>query len=265
MKFKCPILSFQRKVQKETETLFHLANNAYGKKFYSEQVENLPEPVKRYFLFALTEGQEHLSLVSMKYDGFFRIKDHHKWMPINGDEYYTVTPPGFVWSGKLKPSHFFWITAIDSYLQDRGSMLVKLYSMLTVSKAEGEKIDQGALSRWLSEAVLFPTALLPNENLAWEHLNDHSARLLFSYMGIDVVAQVFFGRSGEIVRFTTDRYCDQTRSLEKWSVYYKSYKAHNDIKIPTEAGAIWHLPSGNFNYARFRITDIDFIRNPWCE
>ena len=257
MKIRCPIFSFQRQVQKETETLFHLTTNACGKKFYFEQVKNLPEPVKRYFLFALKEEQEYLSFVSTKHDGFFRMKDHQKWMPINGDEYYTSTPPGFVWFAKLKLSYFFWITIRDSYLQDRGNMLAKLYSVLTIAKGDSEEIDQGALSRWLSEAVFFPTALLPNENLAWEPINDLSARLLFSYRGINIRAQIFFGRSGEIIRFITNRYCDQTKSLQKWSTYYKSYKTYNDIKIPTEAGAIWHLPAGNFNYARFRITDID--------
>lgn len=48
--------------------------------------------------------------------------------------------------------------------------MAKAYLLFTVAKAEGPEIDNGALSRWLSAAVLFPVALLPNENLAWEYV-----------------------------------------------------------------------------------------------
>lgn len=104
-------------------------------------------------------------------------------------------------------------------------------------RLKGPEIDQGELSRWLSSAVLFPEALLPNDNLTWEPLNDYSARLLFSYKDIKIDAVIYFGRSGEIVRFVTDRYASETDKFEKWSAYYKSYADHNGRKIPTEVAS----------------------------
>ena len=251
-------VSFKNQVADEIKTLFELAQGNSSQTFSFEQIENLPEPVKRYFRFALTEGYNYISLISIKHDGLFRLKATHRWSSIKGEEYYTVNPPGFVWFAKLKTSPLFWITVRDSYLKGRGNVLAKAYSLFTVGTAEGSEIDSGALCRWLSEAVLFPTALLPNENLAWKFVDENSARLLFSHKGVSIAALVYFGRNGEIVRLTTDRSNMETGNFEKWSTYYNSYKDHNGIKIPTEAGAIWHLATGHFNYARFRITTIDY-------
>lgn len=226
-------MSFNTQVAEEIEMLFKLAQDNSSQTFSFEQIADLPEPVKRYFRFALPEGQNHINYTSLRHDGLFRLKKTQPWFQIKGEEYHTVSPPGFVWSAKLKTSPLFWLTARDCYLHDRGNLLVKAYSLFTVATAEGPEIDQGALSRWLSEAVLFPTALLPNENLVWEYVDENSAKLLFSYKSVSIAALVYFGRNGEIVRLTTDRYCAETRRFEKWSGYCKSYTKHNGIRIPT--------------------------------
>ena len=52
----------------------------------------------------------------------------------------------------------------DEYFQGRGSMLGKLFLKLKVINESGqEELAQGALMRYLAEAVWFPTALLPSD------------------------------------------------------------------------------------------------------
>ncbi|HUV02754.1 MAG TPA: DUF6544 family protein [Desulfobacteria bacterium] len=245
-----------KQVSKEIEALFANSDDISDTVFTYEQISNLPEPVQRYFKYSLKEGQPYISYARLKHDGFFRTAENQKWLPITGEEYFTTQPPGFVWVGTVKPFPVVWITARDTYFQGTGNNLIKLFSIITIGDARGKEIDQGTLARWLAEAAWYPTALLPGERLQWEAIDSNSARLVFSDAGITISATVDFNENGEIVRLDTDRYRDS--SLEKWSGYYREYKEIDGVTIPTEAEVVWHLESGDFRYARFRVTEIEF-------
>jgi len=252
------IMLFTSRVAKEIDTLFDLSQNIAEQKISFDQTVNLPEPVKKYFSFALKEGQPYIYSFLSQHEGVFRMKIDKPWSPIQGEDYFTVYPPGFVWVASLKSSPLFWLSIRDCYLQNRGRSKAWAYSLVPVSSVEGPLIDQGALSRWLSTAVFFPTALLPSEKLTWIPIDGNSAQLLFSHQGINIAAQVFFGRRGEIIRLTTNRYYDETHGFVKWSAFYKNYANHQGMEVPMEVGAMWHFESHNFNYIRYRITKIDF-------
>jgi len=255
-------MSVTSQVRTEANALFKLSQKYSGHGLNFGQEAALPEPVKRYFRFASPEKCSKVHFISTKFEGLFCLKKTGRWVPITGDDYYAVNSPGFVWSAKIKIHPLFWLAIKDSYLQSKGKVLAKAYSLFTVASAEGPGIDQGALSRWLGSAVLFPEALLPSANLSWEYIDESSAKLRLFYEGIKIDAVVYFGKRGEIVRLVTDRFCSETHSFEKWSAYYKTYADYNGRKIPTEVGAIWHFHDANFNYARFRFTAIDFDKKP---
>ena len=251
-------MRFRAQVAREIDTLFNLSQKAADQTFSFDQTTNLPEPVKKYFSFALKEGQPYIYSFLSHHDGFFRMKAEQPWSPIQGEDCFTIYPPGFVWVASLKTSPVFWLSIRDCYLQNQGRSKAWAYSLVPFSSAEGPVMDQGGLSRWLSSAVFFPTALLPSEKLTWIPIDENSAKLLFSHQEIIIEAHVYFGRRGEIIRLTTDRYCAETHRLEKWSAFYKSYATQQGVEVPMEVGAIWHFESHSFNYIRYRMTNIDF-------
>lgn len=79
-----------------------------------------------------------------------------------------------------------------------GHMFWKLLSALTLVNYGGPEIDRAALSRYLSEAVFFPTALLPSENLIWEPETADSAKATLSYNGISASAVFHFNAEGQV-------------------------------------------------------------------
>lgn len=139
-------------------------------KFSYYQVEQLPGPVKRYFRHVLKEGQRSIHRAAVTHGGLFRTGETSEWLPIEGEEYFTAWPPGFVWYGRVKLIPFVWVQARDRYIHGRGDLNIKLLSMVKVKGLSGPEIDQGTLLRWLTEAVWFPTALLPSEYLCWEYV-----------------------------------------------------------------------------------------------
>jgi hypothetical protein len=247
---------FTKQVSKEIEALFADSDDISDTVFTYEQISDLPEPVQRYFKYSLRDGQPYISYARLKHDGFFRTNENQKWMPITGEEYFTTQPPGFVWVGTVKPFPVVWITARDTYFRGTGNILIKLFSIITLGDARGKEIDQGTLTRWLAEAPWYPTALIPGERLQWGAIDSNSAKLQFSDRDNTIIAVVSFNENGEIVRLDTDRYMDP--SLEQWSGYYREYKEIDGVTIPTEAEVVWHLESGDFSYARFRVTEIEF-------
>jgi len=236
---------------REIEKLFAASDYISDKVYSSQQIKSLPNPVQRYFKYSLPENQPTISYARLKHGGEFRTKPDQKWMTIKGQEYFTVQKPGFIWLGKVP-----LVSAKDMYYDGKGSLKVRLLSLIKLVDARGKEVDQGELLRWLAEAAWFPTALLPSEKLNWEPIDNDSSRAVLSDEGLTVEGVFTFNEQGQIALFNTKRYKDN--SLESWTGHYKDYRDVDGMKIPFSVEVVWNLESGDFSYARFSMTEIDY-------
>ncbi len=242
---------FKDKQENDVDGLFSTLENSYNV-FTYEQIKTLPTPVQRYFRYSLAENQPYIDSVRLKHGGLFRLKEN--WMPITGEEYFTTQNPGFVWYGNVR-----LFSAKDSYYEGKGNLKVKLLSLIKIVDVEGKEVDQGELLRWLGEAVWYPTVLLPSENLKWVPIDDNSAKAILTDRNISVEGIFYFNEKGQMIQFKTKRYMD--KSLENWTGYYRDYKEVGGMNIPFEVEVVWNLGSGDFSYAKFNITKIEY-NNP---
>jgi len=219
--------------------------------FSYKEIESLPEPVQRYFKYSLPESTAYISSARLKHEGTFRLKPGQKWSSIMGEEYFTAQEIGFVWFGRLP-----LFSVIDQYIEGKGYLVAKLFSLIKVAEAEGKKIDQGELLRWLGESPWYPTALLPSDKIKWESRDEDSAKIILSNHGQVVEGVFYFNKQGQIIKFTTKRYKEET--LENWTGYYRNYKEVKGIQVPHDVEVVWNLESGDFSYARFNITEIEY-------
>jgi hypothetical protein len=154
-----------------------------------------------------------------------------------------------------------WVKARDTYHNGSGNMLIKLQSTIKIADEQGRELSRSALLRWLGEAPLFPTALLPGENLRWEEIDPYSARVIVEDHGLHVSGVFYFNEKGQITRFfTQDRFrtVGDRQVNDPWNGYYRDYQEFNGFMIPTEIEAEWELDEGNFSYAKFLIDDIQY-------
>jgi hypothetical protein len=252
---------FGSKIQTDINRLYGSSKNISENTFTLDKTSNnLPEPVQRYFKYTLQEGQHYISYIILKHNGTFRQNEGQGWMPINGQEYFTTDEPGFIWFAKIKPFPLFWISGKDKYIEGKGNLQIKLLSLFTVADTKGKETDEGELLRWLAEAPWFPTALLPSKYLSWEEINSNSAKAVVEYDGLTVSAIFYFNEKGEMTQMVADRYrtMGNSYSKNKWVGYYANYIKKANMMIPQEIEALWRLNSGDFSYAKFRITDIEF-------
>jgi len=239
-------------LDKDIEKLFTTSENISDKVYTSNQIKDLPIPVQRYFKYALEENQPYVSYARLQHGGDFKASKN--WVSIEGEEYFTVQKPGFVWSGKV-----LLFSAKDVYIDGTGNLKVKLLSLIKIVDAKGRETDQGELLRWLAEAPLFPTALLPSENLQWEPIDNNSAKVIFTDKNLTIEGVFYFNEEGQITQFKTKRYKDNT--LENYTGYYGDYRTVDGMKVPFYLEAVWNLESGDLSYAKFKIDRIEY-NNP---
>ena len=244
------VLSIQ--FRKDVRTLFSQSGEISGKTFSYKALQDLPEPVQRYFRHVMKDGQPYISYIRLRHDGKFKTAPDRDWMNIEGEQYFTTQRPGFIWKGSTR-----MFTARDMYVSDKGKLAVFLFSIFKIAGGQGEKYDQGELLRWLGESVWFPTNLLPGENLQWTAIDNHSAQLNFKYNNHTLSYLVTFNEAGEISELQTKRYMGDG-NLETWIGKLSDYKAINGIVIPTTIEAIYRLKEKDYSYAKFNVKTIEY-------
>jgi hypothetical protein len=150
-------LNVANEFNKEVKQLFSQSKNISDKTYNYEMLQNLPEPVQRYFKHVLKNGQPYISYVRLTHTGLFKTNQNNDWVNIKGEQYFTTETPGFIWKGTTS-----MFTARDMYIANTGRLVVSLFGVYNIVDGKGEKFNQGELLRWLGESVWFPTNLLPN-------------------------------------------------------------------------------------------------------
>jgi hypothetical protein len=173
-------------------------------------------------------------------------------MDIEGEQYATTEKPGLIWKGTTG-----MFVARDLYISDQGQLIVSLLSLINVVNAKGPKYDEGELLRWLGESVLYPTNFLPGERLKWFPIDSNKAKLIFDYRGLSLSFLISFNEKGEITEMETQRYMSD-EGRQTWVIKVGGYKEWNKVVIPTDFVVLWRLKDGDFSYAKFRITEIEY-------
>jgi hypothetical protein len=235
-----------------------------------EELEGLPEPVRRYFKYTGIIGKDRINFMRLKHRGTMRIAPDKEALPIVGTQYFSADPPALLWTGKVKPSFFMSVSARDKYMRGKGNMLIKLMSAFIIADAKGPELDEGALQRFLGESAWFPTALLPGENLRWEAIDHMSARAILKDRDVKAEVTFYFNEIGQITRCSCPRYysLEGGKGYEKrsWSGYLREYKEINGIRIPTDIEAVWHLEGGDYSYAHFLLETADYnVYEPYAD
>jgi hypothetical protein len=245
-------MSTSNHFKKEVNQLFALSPNVSDRTFHKSQLNNLPDPVQRYFNYTLKDGQPYIIYARMKHRGLFKTGLDKDLINIKGEQYATIEKPGFIWKGTTSI-----FTAYDKYIDDKGEVFVSLFSKFKILEAKGQQYDQGELLRWLGESILYPTNFLPDERLQWLPIDKQTAKLIFKYNEISLYFNVTFNEIGEITEMETKRYMDKDK-MEPWIIKLSHYKDWNNMMIPSRFEVIWRVEKRDYSYAKFHMTEIEY-------
>lgn len=74
----------------EVKTFFSQSENISSRKFSHSQLDDLPEPVQRYFKHVIKNGQPYISYVRLRHDGQLKTDPKKDWVNIKGEQYFTT-------------------------------------------------------------------------------------------------------------------------------------------------------------------------------
>lgn len=251
---------FRGRVTADVTTLFSSAGVSIGSEQLNARWGTLPDPVRRYLRYAIRDGASAIGTARLRHDGLFRTTPEQRWLRIDGEQYFTVASPGFVWKASIRPIPFLWIDARDRLVSGRGNMLVKLVSTIPIADVGGAEIDQGSRLRWLAESAWFPYAFV-GDHVHWEPIDDHSARAKLCCDGLPVSALVEIDDEGKLTQLRADRYRDVGGGkavLTPWAGHYSDYREFNGFRVPCSVEVAWGLEKEPFSYARFRVTVLEY-------
>jgi hypothetical protein len=101
-------------------------------------------------------------------------------------------------------------------------VLFKLYNVYTMISDSGWAINQWGLYRYLSEAVYFPTALLPSPHVRWEPVDKNSARCVLTHGSSTVSAIFHVTKSGAIDTMFTPKRVRYGSMLDSSKIHFVS-------------------------------------------
>jgi hypothetical protein len=141
-------------------------------------------------------------------------------------------------------------------------MKAKVLSLYPVVDLKGRKeLISGSLQRYLAEAVWFPTALWPGENLSWSEIDENRALAILKDSDLEVSLEFRFNEKGEITEvFTPERLREVEGSFipTPWLGRFSNYQEQNGMLIPFQGEVEWQLKTGNMPYWRGRIKDVSY-------
>lgn len=228
--------------------------------FYYNKIDSLNPLIKKFFKAVIKDSSTIPNFVTIEQSAEFKTNESSDWIKLAAKQYFTTYKPNYLWNAELNTSKYFWVNAIDSYINNKGNTLIKLNSSITIADSWGIEIDKSGLFRYLSEAVLFPTVLLPSNNLLWNILDSNIAELKFIDGDNSVVAKFYFDINNRVSKIETyDKYRMVESQYKKalHTIYFSDYKLiDNTFYIPTHFLLEWQLKNDNFTYGKFNITKI---------
>ncbi len=250
---------FGRRVVQEARALLEGSRDAPP--LSADRISSLPAPVQRYLAKAIPGRTAGIRSVRLRHGGRFRPSLDGSWVPIRGQQYFSASPPGFIWWGRVRMFPGFWVDARDRSVAGAGNMLVRLESTFTLADATGPQLDQGALLRLLGEMAWFPTTFLDDRHVRWSPIDDERASATLDVNGRSVSGEFTFGPDDLPVTFSADRYRDTgggTSVLTPFVGRIGDFRAVDGILVPHRIVAAWVVDGKTIEYADFEVEQLEF-------
>ncbi len=252
----------QRRTAKAVSELRGSATPRRDAAVTADDLAGLPTPVREYFDTVLREGQAYVDSVHLEQEGELRLDAaSESWNAFTAWQYVTVSPPGFFWDASVSVAPFVSLRIRDLFRDGDGTASVSAFGYPFDSADPSPELNEGELIRYLAEAVWYPTALLPREGVQWDPVDERRAEATIEHAGAAASLTFTFAESGEVTAVHADerpRRVDGGYVPTPWTGRWHDYEWRDGMRVPTAGAVTWHLPDGDVEAWRGRLTDIRY-------
>jgi hypothetical protein len=227
----------------------------------TKDLDSLPAPVKRFLLNSGVVGKSHLQFFRGKFSGSMKVGgEKAAWSKVKVVQYSFLDDTSLTRIFYIRTKMFGIVPVFgrDKYANGKGQMLIRVADLFTVVNKTGPSMDKSELVTFLNDMTMFPAAFL-NKRVAWEAIDDTSAKATLTDHGLTVSGIFFFDHNDNIVNFVTD---DRTydngrgdvRKARWWTPFY-AYQEIDGLRVPSKGEAQWDFGDHRFTYAKLDILD----------
>ncbi|SHL97786.1 hypothetical protein SAMN05443432_1042 [Roseovarius litoreus] len=230
--------------------------------FDADIVADLPEPARRFFTFAISEGTPLYTVANLEMAGQFGMGDTGApgYIPMVATQV-LAAPHGFVWT----------MSAGNGAMRMAGSDSASwtrfwLFGLVPVARFGGDRDHtRSAFGRYVAEAVFWtPAAVLPGPNVTWEAVSGNTARMTMRHAGLEQAVDVTVAENGQPLYVAFQRWSDanpeKVHRLQPFGGYLSEFRDFGGFRLPT------HVEAGNHfeteTYFPFFIADVSEITFP---
>lgn len=252
--------NFENKIRKDRTVLMDNSENNEGRLVTSTDIVALPLIVQKWLTNSGVVGKPFVSDVHLVQELDLKLKPaQKKWNPGVAEQYFTIQPPAFNWYISTKSNTFISVTGRDQFVNGKGEMSIKLFSLFpVVSAINHNKLDEATLQRYLSEIVWFPSAAL-SPYVKWEYIDSSSAKAIMEFNGTIGSGIFHFDNNGQFKEFVTMRYKElDDKEPTQWRVTASKTEERNGVKIPTECEVTWDFKNEQWTWLKLKIKHIKY-------
>ncbi|WP_434355510.1 hypothetical protein NF212_10910 [Parasalinivibrio latis] len=222
-------------ISRHTDYVLSVSEQLPATQYDPEKFDALPAPVQRYFHFTFIEPAKRFNAVEMTMEGDFRRPQQSTFAFTTAEQTAAVNSPAFVFSATTPIIPGIWARAYDAFYNGEMEMKAKILSTLTVvDERETPELNRISLRRWLLEAPLYPSALLPVGLVTWEAIDEYHARATVNHDGMSASMVAKFREDGSLESFAAEKDGDLNTPYHGSGehVLREDYRLVNGMMIP---------------------------------
>lgn len=172
--------------------------------FDPAMVDGLPEPARRYLLWAIAPGTPPARGIELEMHGTIRLAPDRDPLPMTATQFLAPLVE-FTWQARTHGG-LMRIRGFDRYTGGEGEMRWKLFGVIPVMRASGPDITRSAAGRLAMESVMAPWALAPGRGAAWETVDEDRALFRMRVGEEEVATTLTVAADGRPVRASAMRW-----------------------------------------------------------
>jgi hypothetical protein len=219
--------------------------------FTEDMVASLPSPVQRYFLHAIAPGTPLASSVTLEMSGSFRLGEDKPWVPMQAKQRISLLK-GFVWQATVGRGLSQFVGA-DYYIKGTGRMRFSLWGLVPLVNAHTHDIARSSLGRLAGEFVWLPSALLPQQGVIWQAIDERTVQANFVIDDEPVTLTLIVDADGKLLKLSLPRWGDTTEDGSwdciPFGVEFQAEQQFGGFTIPSQMNAGWWF--GTERYLEF--------------
>lgn len=198
------------------------------------ELEDLPEPVRRYLGHALAPGVPLARRVRLEMTGRIRVG---AWLGFEAE--WEGDGRSFSWRASAGPWRLRPLLVHDQFSDGTGSMEVRLRRGPRLLRADGEDVARSGAGRAALEAIWSPASLLPRCGVEWRAEPDGTIVATRSVPPERVELSVVIDDDGAVRSCSGMRWRDAKHGYEPFGAEVTAERSFGGLTIPNRLDVGW--------------------------